>query len=42
MNSFSLNTLEVNDNEFITKTYVVQFHQDNERTRRDVGLNVYN
>ena len=27
-----------NDNEVITKTYVEQFHQENERSRRDVGL----
>ena len=27
-----------NDNEVITKAYGDQFHQENERSRRDVGL----
>ena len=36
-----MNTQAVNDNEGITKTYVDQFHQTNERSRRDVGLDFY-
>ena len=31
-----------NDNEVITKAYVNQFHQENERSRRDLGLSFYN
>ena len=41
LNSITLNTLNtqaVNDNEIITKVYVDQFHQENERSRRDTGL----
>ena len=30
-----------NDNEVITKAYVDQFHQENERSRRDLGLDFY-
>ena len=37
-----MNTQAVNDNEVITKAYVDQFHQENERSRRDVGLEFYN
>ena len=33
--SISSNTQAVNDNEVITKAYVDQFHQKNERSRRD-------
>ena len=40
-NSITLNTQAVNDNQVITKAYVDQFHQDNERSRRDVGLDFY-
>ena len=29
------------DNEVITKAYVDQFHQENERSRRDVGLDFH-
>ena len=35
----ALNTL--NDIEVITKAYVDQFHNDNERNRRDLGLGFY-
>ena len=35
INSITLNTQAVNDNQFITKCYVDQFHQENERSRRD-------
>ena len=42
MNSITLNTQAVNDDQVITKAYVDQFHQENERTRRDLGLSFYN
>ena len=42
INSITLNTQAVNDNHVITKAYVHQFHKDNERNRRDVGLSFYN
>ena len=41
-NSVTLNTQAVNDNQVITRAYVDQFHQENERSRRDVGLDFYN
>ena len=37
----TLITQAVNDIHVITKAYVEQFHQDNERSRRDLGLNFY-
>ena len=37
-----MNTQAVNDNEVITKAYVDQFHQENERSRRDLGIDFYN
>ena len=37
-----MNTQAVNDNEVITKAYVDQFHQENERSRRDLGIEFYN
>ena len=37
INSITLNTEAVNDNQVIIKAYVDQFHQDNERSRRDLG-----
>ena len=40
--SITLNTQAVNDNEVITKAYVDQFHQENERSRRDLGIDFYN
>ena len=39
--SITLKTQAVNDNQVITKAYVDQFHNDNERTRRDLGLHFY-
>ena len=42
INSITLNTQAVNDNEVITKAYVDQIHNDNERNRRDIGLSFYN
>ena len=42
INSITSKTQAENDNEVITKAYVDQFHPENERSRRDVGLSVYN
>ena len=42
INSITLNKQEENDNEVITKAYVDQFHQENERSRRDLGIGFYN
>ena len=42
INSITLNKQAEKDNQVITKAYVDQFHQENERSRRDVGLNFYN
>ena len=42
INSITLNKQAENDNEVITKAYVDQFHQEIERSRRDVGLDFYN
>ena len=41
INCITLNTQASNDNEVITKAYVGQFHLENERSRRDVGLDFY-
>ena len=40
-NSFTLDKQAENDNEVITKAYVDQFHIDNERNRRELGLDFY-
>ena len=40
--SMTLDTQAVNDNEVITKAYVFEFHQESERSRRDLGLLFYN
>ena len=37
-----MNKQAENDNEVITKAYVDQFHQENERFRRDLGIDFYN
>ena len=42
INSITLNTQAVNDNQVITKAYVDQFHQENKRSRRDLGIDFYN
>ena len=42
INSITLNKQAENDNEVITKAYVDQFYQENERTRRNLGINFYN
>ena len=39
--SITLNTEAVIDNRVITKAYVDQFHNDNERSRRDLGFGVF-
>ena len=41
INSITLKKQAENDNEVITKAYVDQFHRENERSRRDVGLDFY-
>ena len=42
INSITLNTQAVYDNDVVTKAYVDQFHQENERSRRDLGIDFYN
>ena len=42
INSITLNKEAENDNQVITKAYVDQFHQENERSRRDLGIDFYN
>ena len=42
INSITLNKQAENDNEVITKAYVDQFHQENERSRRYLGIDFYN
>ena len=42
INTITLNKQPENDNEVITKAYVDQFHQENERSRRDLGIDFYN
>ena len=41
LNSITLNKQAENDNEVITKAHIDQFHNDNERTQRDLGLDFY-
>ena len=41
INSMTLNKQAEKDNEVITKAFVDKFHQENERSRRDVGLDFY-
>ena len=41
INSITLKKQAENDKEVITKAYVDQFHQENEQSRRDVGLDFY-
>ena len=41
INSITLNSQAVNENQVITKVYVDQFHQENERSRRDLGIDFY-
>ena len=37
-----MNTQAVNDNQVITKAYLDQFHQENERSTRGLGIDFYN
>ena len=41
MNSITLYTQAVNDNQVITKAYLDRIHHENERSRRDVGIDFY-
>ena len=41
INSITLNKKPEIDNQVITKAYVDQFHNDNERNRKDLGLSFY-
>ena len=41
INSVTLNREAENDNEVLTKAYVDQFHQENERSRRELGFEFY-
>ena len=41
INSITLNTRAVNDNQVFTKACVDQFHQETERSRRDLGIDFY-
>ena len=41
INSISSNKQSENDTEVVTKAYVDEFHNDNERTRRDLELDFY-
>ena len=41
INSTTSKTQAVNDNHVITGSYVDQFHQNNERSRRDLGIDFY-
>ena len=41
ISSFTLKTQAVKDNEVITKDSVDQFHNDNDRNRRDLRLHFY-
>ena len=40
--TITLNKQAENDDEVITKAYVDQFHRENERSRRDLGIDFYN
>ena len=42
INSITLNTKAVNDNQLITNAYVDQFHQENEQSRRDLAIDFCN
>ena len=42
INSITLNKQAENDNEVVTKAYVHQFHRENERSRRGLGIDFHN
>ena len=41
INSTTLKTQALNDNQVFTKAYIDHFHQENERSRRDLGLDFH-
>ena len=41
INSITLKTQAVNDNQIITKAYVDQFHQEYDRSRRYLGIGFF-
>ena len=41
INSITLSSQAVNDNQIITEAYVDQFHQEIETSRQDTGLSFY-
>ena len=41
LNRVTLNTQAANDNDVITKACVDQFHQENERSRRNLGIDFF-
>ena len=41
INSITLNTQAVNDNQVLTNAHVDQFHQENERSQRYLGVGFY-
>ena len=41
INSITFSKQAENDNEVLTKAYVDQFHEENERSRRDLGIDFY-
>ena len=41
INSITLNTQAIKDKHVLKKAYVDHFHQENERSRRDLGLDFY-
>ena len=41
INSITLNKQAENDSEVITKSYIDQFHQENEQSRRNLGIDFY-
>ena len=42
INSITLITQAIHDNQIITKSYVDQIHQATEHSRRDLGIDFYN
>ena len=42
INSNTVKTQAVKDNQVLRKSYVDQFHQENERSRRDIEIHFYN
>ena len=42
INSITLNTQAIHENQIITKSYVDQIHQATDYSRRDLGIDFYN